>query len=112
MLRPPAPASPGYQVFMLVLCLYSLGMLAYRASVPRDPAISRIIDYADFAVCVLFFCDFLNSLLRARNRWEYLRTWGWLDLLSSVPTVDLVRWGRVGRIFRIVRVFRGLRATQ
>ena len=112
MLRPPAPASPGYQVFMLVLCLYSLGMLAYRASGPSDPSITRIIDYADFAVCVLFFCDFLNSLLRAHNRWEYLRTWGWLDLLSSIPTVDLARWGRVGRIFRIFRVFRGLRATQ
>ena len=112
MLRAPLPASPGYQVFMLVLCLYSLAMLAYRASGASDPATLRIIDYADFVVCVLFFADFLNSLARARNRWEYLRTWGWLDLLSSIPTLDVVRWGRVGRVFRILRVFRGLRATQ
>lgn len=113
MLRPSAPASsPGYQVFMLVLCLYSLGILAYNASRPSDPATLVILDYADFIVCMIFLGDFLISLIRARNRWEYFRTWGWLDLLSSIPTVDLVRWGRVGRVFRIFRVLRGLRATQ
>jgi voltage-gated potassium channel len=113
MLRPQAPtASPGYQVFMLVLCLYSLGVLAYRASQPSDPATVAILDYADFTVCMIFLGDFLISLFRAKDRWAYFRTWGWLDLLSSIPTVDLVRWGRVGRVFRILRVFRGLRATQ
>lgn len=113
MLRPPAATtSPGYQVFMLVLCLYSLGILAYQASGPTNPDTVVILEYADFLVCLIFLGDFLISLLRAQDRWKYLRTWGWLDLLSSIPTVDIVRWGRAGRILRIFRVLRGLRATQ
>jgi voltage-gated potassium channel len=39
-------------------------------------------------------------------------TWGWLDLLSSIPTLQIARWGRLARIARILRVLRGLRATR
>jgi voltage-gated potassium channel len=112
MLRPARTASPGYQAFMLVLCLFSFGVLAFHASRPSDPAVVAILDYADFAVCLVFFFDFLLSFYRAENRWRYLLTWGWLDLLSSIPTIDFARWGRAARVLRILRVMRGLRATQ
>jgi voltage-gated potassium channel len=110
--RPDAKASPGYQVFMLALCLYSLGILAFQATRPTEPTTLIILDYADVIVCALFLADFVNSLLRAEDRWKYFRTWGWLDLVSSIPTVDLARWGRAARILRIFRVSRGLRVTQ
>jgi voltage-gated potassium channel len=111
--RPPArKVSSGYQIFMLALCLYSLGILAFQASGPTDASTVVILEYADFVVCLLFIVDFLISLLRAPNKWVYFRTWGWLDLLSSVPTVDIARWGRAARILRIFRVLRGLRATK
>ena len=56
--------------------------------------------------------DFFVSVRRAPDRWKYLITWGWLDLLSSVPTIDVVRWGRAARVVRVFRVLRGLRATK
>ena len=113
MLRPPSRAgSPGYQIFMLALCLYSLGILAYQATAPAEPTTVIILDYADFMVCMVFLGDFLFSLLRAERRWHYFITWGWLDLLSSIPTIDIARWGRAARILRVFRVLRGLRATQ
>ena len=59
-----------------------------------------------------FSCDFLVSLWRAPDRRRYLLTWGWVDLLSSIPTVDVARWGRAARVLRIFRVLRGLRATK
>ena len=96
---------------MLVLCLYSLGILAFQAAGPRDPSTSTILNYADFLVCVIFFSDFVFSLVRAENRWRYLRTWGWIDLLSSIPAVDVLRWGRAARVLRVFRVLRGLRAA-
>lgn len=107
-----ANASVGYQIFMLVLCVYSLGILAFQAAKPTDPATVIILEYADFAVCTVFLMDFLVSLFRAENRLKYLVTWGWLDLLSSIPTMDLARWGRAARILRVFRVLRGLRATK
>jgi voltage-gated potassium channel len=113
MLRTPAERlSPGYQIFMLVLCLYSLGILAYQASGAAAPSTAAVLDYADFAVCMLFLGDFVFSLVRAENRWRYFITWGWLDLLSSIPAVDVARWGRAARILRIFRLLRAVRASQ
>lgn len=86
-------SSPGYQLFMLVLCIYALGALGVQAVIRIDPAINVIVDYADYAVCTVFFLDFIFSLWRAENRWRYFVTWGWLDLLSSVPIVNAARWG-------------------
>jgi voltage-gated potassium channel len=104
--------SPMYQVVMLALCVYAVTSLGIQVAVRLDPDIRTILDYGDYAVCVLFFGDFLLSLWVAPNRWRYLYSWGWLDLLSSIPTLDVARWGRIARVVRIVRVFRGLRATK
>jgi voltage-gated potassium channel len=61
---------------------------------------------------MVFLFDFARNLKRAENRWRYFYTWGWLDLLSSIPMVDALRVGRLARILRIVRVLRGVRATR
>lgn len=106
------PSSHGYQLFMLVLCLYALAALAAQTAVHLEPQTRGILEYADYAVCVVFLTDFVISLWRAPDRRKYLVTWGWLDLLSSIPAIDVVRWGRAARILRIFRVLRGLRATR
>jgi voltage-gated potassium channel len=36
--------------------------------------------------------------------------WGWIDLISSIPAVDFLRWGRLVRVVRVVRIVRVLRA--
>jgi voltage-gated potassium channel len=104
--------SPGYQLFMLALCLYALGALAIQTTVHLEPGTRSILDYADYAVCSVFFLDFVVSLVRAPDRWRYFITWGWLDLLSTIPNIDVTRWGRAARILRVFRVLRGLRATK
>lgn len=105
-------ASPAYQVAMMVLCIYAIGVLAVRSLVRLNPQVDALLEYADNGVCVLFFADFLWSLWRAGNRWRYLATWGWLDLLSSIPALDAARWGRLARVVRVFRILRGLRATR
>lgn len=104
--------SPSYQLFMLVLCLYALAALAAQSAVRLEPGTQGVLDYADYGVCALFLVDFVISLWGAPNRLQYLMTWGWLDLLSSIPTIDVARWGRAARILRVFRVLRGLRATK
>jgi voltage-gated potassium channel len=104
--------SGGYQLFMLVLCIYALAVLAAELVVSLDPRVRAIFRYGDYAVCALFFTDFLISFWRAENRIKYLFTWGWLDAISSIPTLDVARWGRIARVVRIFRLLRGLRATK
>jgi len=106
------PSSPAYHLVMLVLCLFALGLLAIQTVVRLDPQVRLVLQYADNVVCLIFFVDFLVSWWRAPDRTRYLVTWGWLDLLSSIPTVNVARWGRIGRVVRIFRVLRGLRATK
>ena len=104
--------SPGYQIFMLVLCVLALIIILLEAVFRTSPEVSRVLDYADAAVCMAFLGDFVLSLIRAPNRWRYLATWGWLDLLSAVPALDVARWGRIARIARLSRVLRALRASR
>lgn len=104
--------SPGYQFFMLVLSVYALVVVGAQMSIDLLPEVATLLDYSDVAICALFFADFLVSLYTAPDRWAYLRRWGWLDLLSSLPMLDAARWGRAARIVRILRVLRGLRATK
>jgi voltage-gated potassium channel len=110
--RPSIHVAPIYQLFMLVLCVLALAGIVVQNAFRHDPEIEIVLDYADFIICIAFAIDFVVSLWRAPNRLRYLATWGWLDLLSSIPTLHVARWGRLARIARISRVLRGLRATR
>lgn len=102
----------AYQLFMLFLCVYAILALLLSVVLPLTTQAVRILQLADFAVCALFFVDFLVNLWRAPKRLNYFLTWGWIDLLSSIPMVDAFRLGRVARILRILRVLRALKATK
>jgi len=101
-----------YQIFMLVLSFVSIVLLGITVAFPIHTATENLINYADNAICALFFVDFLLLLYRAENKAKYFFTWGWLDLLSSLPMLDAFRLGRAGRIVRVLRVLRGLRAAR
>lgn len=101
-----------YQLFMLALCLYALAALALDSFFQVQESTRQLLEYADTGVCLLFFLDFILSLIHAPKRWQYFFTWGWLDLASSIPMLGLLRWGRAARIMRIFRVLRGARATK
>ena len=89
-----------------------MGALALHSFVVLSPETIEILEIADFAICALFLVDFCLNLAYAENRTRYFLTWGWIDLLSSVPAVSALRWGRAARAVRILRVLRGVRATR
>lgn len=104
--------SHAYQLFMMYLCLYAIASLGLQTLGNLEPATVQILDYADWVVCGLFLFDFFRSVYRAEDRLRYLYTWGWIDLISSIPMINALRAGRVARLLRIVRVIRALRATK
>ena len=104
--------SVGYQLFILVLSVCAIALAAAMVFVDLDESSLTLIEYADWAVCGVFLVDFAVTLAQSPNKLRYLATWGWLDLLSSLPAIDIARWGRAARVFRIVRVLRAMRATR
>jgi voltage-gated potassium channel len=101
-----------YQFFMLALCLWALLTLGAGTFLPLDANTRAILSTADVVICGFFFLDFLYSLYVAPNKLRYLTTWGWIDLISSIPALGAARWGRVARVMRILRVVRGLKSAR
>jgi voltage-gated potassium channel len=101
-----------YEMFILFLCLFALISLAVETFLKISKESARILAYADYAVCAIFFMDFSITLWRARKRWHYFITWGWIDLISSIPAITVLRWGRAARVLRVLRLLRGVRATR
>jgi voltage-gated potassium channel len=100
-----------YQLFMLALSALVLLAIAVESSVSLSYNTRAILQYADTAVCAIFFADFVGHIAFSRDRLGYLK-WGWLDLLSSVPMIDALRFGRLARVVRIIRVLRAVRSTR
>ena len=48
-------------------------------------------------------------MYRAKEKWRYFYTWGWFDLLASVPAISAFRYFRIARLFRVIRVLRSIR---
>jgi len=38
--------------------------------------------------------------------------WGWIDLISSIPTLDFMRTGRVLRLIKLLWILRAFRSTK
>lgn len=100
-----------YDIFMLALCVYVLLAMAIDAFFPLPESTSSILQWVDTGVCIVFLVDFATRFFTAESKLEYLK-WGWIDLISSIPTVGPLRWGRLARIMRILRLLRGVRSAK
>jgi voltage-gated potassium channel len=100
-----------YQLFMFGLGIYVLLSLAAQTFLSLSESTDAILSHIDDVLCLVFFVDFWVNLYCAHNKLAYLK-WGWIDLLSSIPMIDMARAGRLARIIRILRAFRGVRSAR
>jgi voltage-gated potassium channel len=117
--RPAAESAPeaeerwaGYNLVILFCCLVALGLLATGDVGRANPEVRSLLDWADTAICGVFLLDFVVSIARAENKWRYFATWGWIDLISAIPALDVARWGRAARVLRILRIIRGIKVAR
>jgi voltage-gated potassium channel len=100
-----------WQLLMLIVSLLTVGILVLSISVRLPGEVEPILQWADTAVCLVFFVDFLLLLYWAADKKKYLFRWGWIDLLSSIPLIPQLQIGRLARIVRILRLLRGVKST-
>jgi voltage-gated potassium channel len=110
--QPVTTERPAYQMFILAVSVAAIALMVVTATTRPDTETTRLLEWADHTICVLFLADFVACLIRAPNRLNCVVTWGWLDLLASIPAIEVTRWGRLARVFRILRVLRAARATR
>ncbi len=106
------PEKLGFlNLLILVLSIYVLVALLIDTFFKLPPEVSRILNIADNAICLVFLLDFGTRLYRAENKLKFMQ-WGWIDLISSIPTLDFIRTGRMLRLIRLLRILRAFRSTK
>lgn len=101
-----------YQLFMLVLCCLVLVQLTVEALFTISPGAHGILLRVDLVICAFFFIDFCMQLKKAPSKLHYMLTWGWIDLLSSIPMISGAQWGRASRALRLFKILRGIRSAR
>ena len=84
------------EIAVLILSFHVLGAHFAQVVFQLPPEVNVLLDRIDFIVCFVFFADFCVRFHRASSKVAFMK-WGWIDLISSIPTVDILRWGRLVR---------------
>jgi voltage-gated potassium channel len=107
----PRRHSNSYNIFILVLTVYSLVIMVVMF-LPLDDATIGLLQFYDSLICAIFLIDFFLNLRAAPKKSDYfIRERGWLDLLGSIPSLGvtfkysgLFRLARLSRLARITRL--------
>jgi len=98
-------------VLVIFLSVYVLIALMADTFFKLPKEVSHVLHYIDNFICIFFLLDFSIRFFRAENKWKFMR-WGWIDLISSIPTFDLFRYGRAIRLIKLLRILRGFKSIK
>jgi voltage-gated potassium channel len=99
-----------FQIVILILSVIVLGALVADTAFRLPAEIANVLKKIDTLICVVFLVDFGVRFYRAKSKLAFLK-WGWIDLIASIPNLQILRWGRLVRVLQIIRLLRALRAT-
>lgn len=94
-----------------VLSVYVLIALLVDSFFKLSDEVSRLLTMIDNGICIVFLYDFGYRFVKAKSKLKFMR-WGWIDLISSIPTFSYLQYGRVFRLVRIIRIMRAFRSIR
>src|SRR5262245_57133345 len=105
---------PGYEIWISVLTILSLGIVAFRLLV-RVPQVDDILLGTDTLLCVIFLFDVYRSWYYAPDRRAYVfgqspgrsLPTGIVELIGAIPVLIPLRVLRVSRLVRARNDLRG-----
>jgi len=98
-------------VLMLFLSVYVLIVLLIETFFALPQEIRKILELVDNLVFIIFLYDFGVRFFKAKNKISFMK-WGWIDLISSIPSFDFLRFGRLLRLIRLFRILRAFRSVK
>jgi voltage-gated potassium channel len=111
-MNPPEKEKLGFlNILIIILSIYVLLSLLVDTFFKLPIEISKLLFTIDNGICFVFLLDFSIRFYRAENKLKFMK-WGWIDLVSSIPSVDILRAGRLLRLIRLLRVLRAFRSTR
>lgn len=98
-------------IIVIVLSIYVLVALILDTFFKLPTEVSRVLNLTDNFICIFFLIEFFIRFYKAENKLVFMK-WGWIDLISSIPTFDLLRAGRTLRLIRLLCILRAFRSTK
>lgn len=94
-----------FDIVLLILSIYVVIELYLETAIDYTPEMEEFTYWADLFICTVFLFDFFRGLFKAEDKWLFIR-YHWIDFISSIPMVGVLRIGRLVKVFRILRVIR------
>jgi voltage-gated potassium channel len=98
-------------LIIVVLSVYVLTALLVDTFFTLPKEIHDLLQIIDDGICIIFLFDFFYRLYKAKNKLSFMK-WGWIDLISSIPSLTFVRFGRLFRLIRLFRILRAFRSIK
>lgn len=98
-------------LMIVMLSIYVLSALLIESIFTLPPVTLRILYLLDDFICFVFLYDFFYRFVKSPSKLKFLK-WGWIDLISSIPTLSYFRYGRFVRLFRLLRILRAFRSLK
>jgi voltage-gated potassium channel len=103
----PVHHSNSYNIFMLVLTVFSLVVMVWMILPWISEETARTLLFYNNITCVIFLIDFAISWRAADKKMDFfLHGRGWLDLISSIPSFGFSKYTALLRLFRLSRLGR------
>lgn len=93
------------ELAMMILSVVAVAVVLVLQFAPLDRDERELLLLMDTVICVIFLTRFAIGLVKAQDKWAYVRA-HWIDVLSSIPAVDVLRYGRLFQVLRVLRVLR------
>ena len=100
-----------FDIVIVVLSIYVLIALIIDSFFKLAPEVSKLLYVIDDLICALFLYDFFYRFIKAPSKLKFMK-WGWIDLISSIPTFEYLRYGRLIRLIRLFRILRAFRSVK
>lgn len=99
--------SNTYQIFILVLTIFSLTVMVIQFLMPQDTETWKLLNFYNNLTCIIFLVDFALHMLQG-PRWQdyFVGERGYFDLLGSIPSLGFSQYTAILRLFRISRLLR------
>jgi voltage-gated potassium channel len=98
-------------IIVIVLSIYVLCALIIDTAFTLPTETSILLNYIDISICIFFFIEFCVRFIKAENKLKFM-SWGWIDLVSSIPMIGILRVGRLFRLIRLLRIVRAFRSSK
>ena len=94
-----------FEKIILFLSIYVILELYIHSILIYPEIVITITEIIDFIICLIFLFDFFIRWKQSKEKLKFLNS-NWIDFLSSIPMIGVLRIGRAVRIIRVLRIAR------